>query len=203
VSVIRKAKRLSAKLGRQDISDWLDHEQSGYPRGDSVPDYRVVRGTVCYNTNGDIPAGLGMMKSGIAPVQGFDLDLKIPQTEPISTVASQIAAMDSGKGLYLPTGEEMSKFVRKGLQCTFPEILDQLTFLVQLNESQVRDIPEQVKNKVLDWACKLESAGVTGDGVSFSQKEKEAAQHVTFNISHSTVGQISDSGSNISRGGNG
>jgi hypothetical protein len=197
VTVLRKAKRLSSKLRLQDINDWLDHEQSGYPRGDGVPEYRVVLGSICYNTNGYIPAGFGMARSGIAPLPGFDLGLNVPQVDPISGIMSHIASLGGGNGLYLPAGDDLSNHIRANLQSTDRSILDQLTFLVKLNESQVRDIPEQVKNKVLDWSCKLESAGVTGDGVSFSEKEKQIAQHVVFNIMNSTVDQITNGGMNL------
>jgi hypothetical protein len=54
-----------------------------------------------------------------------------------------------------------------------------------------------VKNKILDWACDLESAGVTGDNQSFSDREKRDGQTVTFNISGSNIGQLNSSGDNL------
>jgi len=49
----------------------------------------------------------------------------------------------------------------------------------------------------LDWACSLETAGVTGDGQSFSDNEKQVAQAVIFNISNSSIDQLNNSGDNI------
>ena len=43
---------------------------------------------------------------------------------------------------------------------------------MRLNVTQVMAIPEQIKDKVLDWACDLESAGVFGEGLSFTQKRE-------------------------------
>jgi hypothetical protein len=37
---------------------------------------------------------------------------------------------------------------------------------------------------------------VVGEGMTFSAKEKEIAHNVTFNISDSTIGQLSSSGNN-------
>ena len=73
---------------------------------------------------------------------------------------------------------------------------DQITFLLHLNSCQIRAIPEQIKDRVLDWACALESVGVTGDGLSFSAKEKEIAHSVTINISDSHIEQLNNSGTN-------
>lgn len=42
-------------------------------------------------------------------------------------------------------------------------------------------ILEQVKRTVLEWALKLEEAGVVGDGLAFSSDEKDAAKHITYN----------------------
>jgi hypothetical protein len=204
VTVIRKAKRLSSKLGRPDINEWLEHEQSGYPNGSVVPEYRSIGGTLCYNTNGYIPAGYGMLQRGIVPLPGFNsFNLKVPQWDSISEVMALIAAQQRGNGLYIDVGPDMSRELRSMFQSRRPEILNQLTFLLQLNESEIRDIPEQAKNKVLDWACKLESAGVTGDGVSFSTEEKQLAEGVVFNIINSTVDQISNSGLNVRNDRNG
>jgi hypothetical protein len=66
--------------------------------------------------------------------------------------------------------------------------------------SQVRAVPERIKDKVLEWALALERAGVTGDGMTFSVKDKEIAQTVTFNIYGSQIGQLSNLGTNLKTG---
>ena len=61
LTVLRRAKRLSAKLGLRDISEWVDHEQNGYPPQATIPSYRIVQISVCYNSNGYVPAGYGQL----------------------------------------------------------------------------------------------------------------------------------------------
>jgi len=198
LTVLRRAKRVSAKLGLQDISHWLDHEQNGYPNGEKLPSYRNVRVSFCYNTNGYIPAGYGMMKSGIVPLDGFNVGVTMPIKESVSTIAAWIVDMTSHKhGLYQTLPPDVETYIRSQMRCNWPEILDQLTFMARLDESQIRDIPEQVKNRILDWACALESKGVTGDSQSFSDNEKQSAQTVIFNISNSSIDQLNNSGDNI------
>ena len=46
LAVLRKTKRLASKLGRNDITDWLNSEQNGYPKDKGIPDYRIVSGTI-------------------------------------------------------------------------------------------------------------------------------------------------------------
>jgi AbiTii len=71
-----------------------------------------------------------------------------------------------------------------------------VTFLIKMNTNQLKAIPEHIKNHVLNWACDLEAAGVTGDGMSFSPMEKATAQNVVFNINNSHIEQLSNSGVN-------
>lgn len=197
-TLLRKAKRVSAKLRRDDISKWLNNEQNGYPDGAEVPSYRDISISFCYNTNGYLPAGYGQIMRGIVPLPGLGDGLTIPVGEPISAIVGWLDSINAGRGqLYMPLNAEMAEFVRGQLTSNRPEVFDQITLMLQLNESGLRGIPEQVKNRVLDWACDLETAGVTGDEHSFSNTEKETAKTVVFNISNSTIDQLSSSGTNL------
>ena len=40
--LLSNAKMIAAKLDLEDISEWLDHELSGYPSLDSLPPYRII-----------------------------------------------------------------------------------------------------------------------------------------------------------------
>lgn len=103
-----------------------------------------------------------------------------------------IDGLGKGKGLYW-TMEGNDEAIRRILN---PLIRDQVSFLFHLNESQVKAVPEQIKDKVLDWACTLEAAGITGSGMSFSEKDKERAHSITFNIYDSHIEQLNNLGTN-------
>ena len=66
-----------------------------------------------------------------------------------------------------------------------------------MNMSQVRAIPEAVKNRVLDWACELERRGVLGENMTFSDKEKAEAHTINFNLTNCTVEQLNNMGKNL------
>jgi hypothetical protein len=62
---------------------------------------------------------------------------------------------------------------------------------------QLTGIVEKVRNRILEWALDLEGRGVLGEGLTFTQKEKQTVQeqHYHFgNVSGSQI-QISSNGS--------
>jgi hypothetical protein len=198
LTVLRKTKRLASKLGRKDIAEWLQAEQGGYFSGQSVPEYRLVGTTLAYNTNGFIPAGYGQLVRGIEHLPASNLTCPMPVKDSIGTILSWIEGEDKGNGIFypIPEGSDCSRAIRSRFRFN-PMIEHQITFLVHLNACQIKAIPEGIKDKVLDWACALETAGVNGDGLSFSAKEKEIAHTIIFNINNSHVEQLSNSGTNL------
>jgi AbiTii len=196
LTVLRKTRRLASKLDRRDISDWLQAEQNGYAPEQVVPDYRLIGTSICYNTNGYVPAGWGYLKNGIEELPGMGV-YRTSLREPISSVLSMIEASGRGRGIFLSVGvgSDLDRSIRSNVKI-YPQYADQFTFVLRPNTMQVKAIPEQIKDRVLDWACELEAAGVTGDGMSFSDKEKQTAHSITFNIHNSTVGQLNNQGTN-------
>jgi hypothetical protein len=98
-------------------------------------------------------------------------------------------------GVYVTVDPETERMIRRYVQVN-PMIANQISLILHLDSSQIKAIPEQIKDKVLDWACALESAGVTGEGLTFSAKEKQIADTVVFNISGSHIEQLNNSGTN-------
>jgi hypothetical protein len=67
---------------------------------------------------------------------------------------------------------------------------------VVVGRSQMKAIVGAVRNRVLDWALKLGEAGILGDGVSFTQKERAVAKQGgdTYNIGNfsGVIGDVGD-----------
>jgi len=194
LTVLRKARRLASKLGVDDIDDWLGAEQNGYREDQDVPTYRMVKGSLCYNTNGPIPVGWGQVGTGIMDYPGgFCVDR--PMLDAMGEVMALIerTTTNTNHGLYLQVDNDGLHQFRRTLN---PYIADQVTFMLKMNVVQVRAIPEAVKDKVMDWALALERRGVLGENMTFSEKEKTEAHAITFNISNSKIEQLNNMGSN-------
>jgi len=196
LTVLRKTMRLASKLNRDDISAWLQAEQTGYPENRNVPDYRMIGVTFAYNTNGPVPDGYGRTMNGIQSLPSPDADARVPIGAPLSAVMTWIADLDKGgHGIYQTVDERMDRVLRS-MYHFHPMFAHQISLLLRLNDSQVKAIPDRIKDKVLEWALALERAGVTGDGMTFSVKDKQIAQTVTFNLTNCHVEQLSNSGTN-------
>ncbi len=198
VTVLRKALRLSSKLGIRDMAAWIDHELDGYPITAEVPVYRMINVDLYYDTNGYVPAGFGMLKNGVERLN-ININHKNAIRYSASKICESIYAIKNGKGMAsLPLGPDVKSMILR--QLPHDPIADNFIFYGVYCSPQIIDIPEQIKNIVLRWACRLERFGVIGADDSFSQKEKDTARTVVFNISECDIQQISDKGENVQYG---
>lgn len=195
LTVLRKTKRLASKLGLSDIVNWLKFEQNGYPDNDSVPSYRRVNSTVACNINDYIPIGFGMIVRGVVDLPSGDLDLNIPLRDSINVILSVIQLVYDGNEHCISIEKEFEYSLRQ-LYKFDPSVSQQVSLLLRPNRSQVEAIPNLIKDKVLDWACNLESAGILGEGLTFSTQDKEAAHNITLNIENSKIDQLNNLGTN-------
>jgi len=195
LTVLRKAKRLASKLEQNDIAEWLQAEQNGYTDHGAVPDYRRVNTVLAFNTNGLLPAGFGKLMHGVKDLPKCGYEFPFPVVAGISTV--QIWVSNRAKGVYFPieAGSEQSRMIREAYRFD-PAYASQITFLFHLNSSEIMAIPERIDDRVLDWALALERAKITGEGMTFSEQEKQLAHNVTFNIIGSTIEQLNNAGTN-------
>jgi hypothetical protein len=56
--------------------------------------------------------------------------------------------------------------------------------------SRLHGIVDAVRPALLDWALKLEGQGILGENFSFSEKDRQAASHIVFNIGSMSNSQI-------------
>lgn len=182
--LLRKAKIVASKLDLAEFLTWIENELGGY-RGDlKISPYRILSGE---------PRAFSPSRGWI-PVF-FDKDYKAQEL--ISSVPCNQAIGEL---------EEIYRRNPKSLQFPYPpqaqSILGEAfgfttkyTLVIQM--SSIAGILDSVRNIILDWSLKLEKAGILGEGLSFSEKEKERAHesNVSINIGKieklvGTVGSI-------------
>jgi hypothetical protein len=136
LTVLRKTRRLASKLNRDDISEWLDAEQNGYPENRNVPDYRNIGVTLAYNTNGPVPDGYGRTVNGVQSLPYSGSDPRVPVGAPLSAVMTWIADLDKGEqGIYQVADEAMDRVLRS-MYHFHPMFAHQISFMLRLNDSE-------------------------------------------------------------------
>lgn len=172
--ILRTAKVVSAKLGLNDIEEWIAAELNGYPDIESTPDYRRAGGILEVQNpyRSWLIVGNGSLdrmpfKHPISQIEEFSKQETICfDPEPHAPLAGAYAS--------LPQRVAFSGIV-------FKSILD------------------VVRDRLLDWSLELEKRGITGEDMSFDEQEKQAAQSHTFNIQNFSgiIGNVTHSNVNV------
>lgn len=178
IDLLRNALIVAKKLKINDFQEWINHELNGYPKNIDVPPYRkAVTEIKAHNPH-----------YGFIPIVMEDHELK--QT------LSNIKLTQAISNIYT-----LSQNDRESLEAQLPpEVAAQLmnTFDVPLFPTRIiqtyhfKNVIDSVRNAVLEWALDLEEKGIVGDDISFSEKEKQTASAITYNIQN-YIGTIDNS----------
>lgn len=189
LDLLRKALLVATKLNLIELKQWVQNELNGYKR-DKLPAYRQIHAQV----------------KGRNPYHGL-ISIRFPDKE-MEWALSSVPINDSVSALYdliehkKPTDVlhrqmpfEAQRIVSQLLESPFQNIE---VFWV-LQRSQIVEILETIRNTILEWSLKLESEGILGDGISFSENEKQKAssstviQHVENLNFQGVLGSVTDS----------
>lgn len=167
--LLRKAKIAAVKLGLKDFLIWINFELDGYANDAILPSYRTV------------PVEL----KAFNPFRGW-LPVRFQDVETQNTLSSREVLQPLG---------ELETLVKSGnnedLRMTLsPEAYNAISKAISfdgeivtfVSSTSVEGILNAVKNKVLDVSLQLESEGILGDAVSFSDEEKEKAKEGSIHI---------------------
>ena len=176
--LLRTAKLISAKLTLDDITTWINSELTGYKRGDTIPEYRYLKGGTLQLFNpyhGWLRAG--DMKS-----------LRFPMVQPVT----EIEELATGERISFPPPRhipvESFEGVSDGMVNSFQQ-------RITMPSTQLRRILQAIKDELLNWSIELEQRGIIGENMSFEEKEKQFAHTQIFNIQHLTgvAGNVNES----------
>lgn len=181
--VVQRAYVVARKLGIKEFEDWADSELKGYKDYTNVPDYRKVTGEVKVRNpyRGYIPVVMDDPKDQNAINNRF-VTIGIGELETLATSASD------GKRLAMPFTPEQERMILG------PNSLVAGVKLF-ISPGTVRGIVDKVRHIILTWCLDLEGKGVVGEGMTFSEEEKKAAEampsivvHYHGDVSQSQVG---------------
>jgi hypothetical protein len=164
--LLRTAKLISAKLGLNDITTWVNSELSGYSQGASVPDYRVLSG-------GDLQV--------FNPYRGWQYINHVKRSVPIGQPVPELEELAKGKSIVLPLhGDARYELTDQiGGHVDFPQ-------QIQLSTVRLKGLLDAIRDRLLDWSTELESRGISGENMSFDEGERRSAHSQVFHIQNAT-----------------
>src|SRR5207302_1281819 len=158
--------------GLNDIEEWIAAELNGYPDLESPPSYRSVDGTLQVQN----------------PYRGWVIVTGEPSPPPMTFPysISQIEEFSKQETVYI------SPRINIPLS---PPAYESLPQRVVFSGIVFKGMIEAVRDRLLDWSLELEKRGITGENMSFDEREKEAAHSQTFHIQNSIAffGNVSHS----------
>jgi hypothetical protein len=175
--LLRKALVASRRLGNAEVADWVQYELNGFPHGVELPSYRRIKGELQGEDDW----------VGWKPVLFTKNYGDIDRASIHQSIAELEAMQDkAGTGfLYLSLPHENQQLLRKATG-------EEIRFALCIPQHAVVRCVQNVRNLILEWALKLESEGVTGQGTSFSPQEVKAASTVSYVI-HNNIGTMQNS----------
>lgn len=172
VNILRKAHLIASKLKLADFDQWIKHELNGYPDEESCPECRKVRGSLkAFNPyRGWIPTS----------IQDNEYEKKICERKLVNSISEIISlCQSSGNVLTLDfSGEQLALFDKMA------DSLPPMDYALHVPTTAVKDIEEKVKNTILEWTLKLESEGIVGENMVFSENEKESAVNMPQTVNN-------------------
>lgn len=162
LSLLRKAYLIAKKLTLTDFEEWITCELKGYAVPHSIPQYRLLRGKVeALNPyRGWIPVIFNANESNLSIYEARDSIANILDVYNKSTSGFVVVDFPDSINSFL-NEHGSAPFLAK--------------YHLQLSASQLFSIIESVRTSILDWALALESNGIMGENLHFSEDEKEIA----------------------------
>jgi hypothetical protein len=185
-SLLRKSKIIATKLDLDEFLTWVDKELNGYggETNASLPSYRKCLGTL---------KALDTYDGSWKPVLFEDAE-----TQEICSLAPIGQSIGPLEELILKkrnndTGGVLSINLDPDKKQTIQKAIDEPTDIrIDLSISVAHGILDAVRISILNWALKLDKAGVTGDGLSFSAKDKTDAKSITQIIFAENISSVGD-----------
>lgn len=180
--LLRKALMIATKLGLEEFRAWVLHELNGYRDIKDIPEYRKIRGDL----RAQNPYH-GLIPFIIPDSATAEMVSSKPVFESIESLC-HLATTDSKGVLTYTFAPELEAMLMK-IQGGYP-----LRPLLVVGHNQIAAIVEKVRTHLLDWALRLEADGILGDGLTFSEGERERAklsQNINIQNFQGVLGDVS------------
>lgn len=178
--LLRKALLVASKLDIKEFEEWATKELNGYGPEDDLPEYRIIRGVPHVRTT-----------TGTKPIIFEDEDLgKVMSKNYVRhQTAAEIeglASRSEGKFAMSYPSAVVHLLTKKTGIDAYP--------ILHCSPSSLAGIISGIREAIQRWSTKLEKDGILGEGMTFSQEEKELATRHTYHTSnYIRIGQMTNS----------
>lgn len=195
--ILLKLRLLAARLGSNDLEEWVKHESEGYPQDAVLPDYRIVG--VTYKGTFSGPFGSGIKNAPIPPIliKTFANDNwnKHSVRESIAAVDELVKVSAKGGSLGINASNLILLLQGKIYEDYACNDISGNISVVSLSE-----ISQAVRNRVLELTIEFEksipaAAHITFGTQGMDKDNASKAQQITQQIIYGNVGNAISGGS--------
>jgi hypothetical protein len=172
--LLRRVKLAATKLGLGVVEDWVECELNGY-KDAQLPDYRIVHGRPMFQR-----PNTGAWEQIGGHVEGISV------RRIVQSVASleELANAPKDATIHFPfTDVVLEKLNESNGTHGWIAVLE-------VDRSTIVSILDRVRTLVLDWALKMEQAGVLGTEYSFDAADRAKAHGAATTINIGTIGSF-------------
>lgn len=161
--LLRKALLVATKLNLNEHRDWILSELNGYRDSSLLPEYRII--------HGDLRAQNpyhGLIPFILPHADLMETVTKIRLSESVSSIEQLASSEKKGSICFFFGPEQEAALMR--MQGNYA-----LRPLRVVGGNVLLAVIQSVRTRILEWALSLEAAGILGEGLSFSEKERSVA----------------------------
>ncbi len=190
-SALLKLRLLAAKLGSDELTEWIKYEAEGYPQDADIPTYRVV--PISFSGTFHGPFGSGVKNAPIPPLLIKKFAGEDWVTMKIRESAAAVENMANQKdGLHLDLANLMVVLQGKVYPDYSPaQIVGYVSQTVLIGASNA--IRTRLLEITIEIASKIPSA--EGEELASIKREPEVARQIFYQTIHGSMTNIQSSGS--------
>ncbi|SFT48420.1 hypothetical protein SAMN05192562_101461 [Kosakonia arachidis] len=195
--ILLKLRLLAARLGSNDLEEWVKHESEGYPPDAVLPEYRIVG--VTYRGTFFGPFGSGIKNAPIPPIlikkYADDSWNSFSVRESIAAVGELVKGSANGGTLEINASNlilALQGNIYNGYACN--------DITGSISSVSLSEISQAVRNRVLELTIELEksipaAAHITFGTQNMDKNNASKAQQITQQIIYGNVGNAISGGS--------
>jgi hypothetical protein len=173
--LLRRTLVVASRLNVPELVLWVKSELNGYEH--DVPNYRIIYGQLMA-----VNPYHGLIPFQIDDNEIMEMICKHCEFQSVPEIERSLAKSSAGHMVRNFPPDQQRILMNSMSYAMQP----QLKFTV----AQVTGIIEKVRNRILEWALDLEVRGVVGEGMTFTQVEKNMVQEQHYHFGDVTGSQI-------------